>query len=113
MVTSTCNVYVAIIACTCTYHTCDLHVSCILCVLNSLPPALQESNVNLRLTVVSTAGFGDQINKENSVKSVVSYLDEQFEQYITEELKIKRDLIHFHDTRVHVCLYFIAPTGHS
>jgi septin 6/8/11 len=74
---------------------------------------LQESNVNLRLTVVSTAGFGDQINKENSAKAVVTYLDQQFEQYITEELKIKRDLVHFHDTRIHVCLYFIAPTGHS
>ena len=34
--------------------------------LPSLPlPDLQESNVRLRLTVVSTAGYGDQINKEN------------------------------------------------
>lgn len=74
---------------------------------------LQESNVNLRLTVVSTAGYGDQINKENSTKAVVDYIDRQFEQYLTEELKIKRDLVSFHDTRIHVCLYFIAPTGHS
>ena len=88
----------------------------VLCILHYLPrhcADLQESNVNLRLTVVSTAGFGDQINKENSAKAVVTYLDQQFEQYITEELKIKRDLVHFHDTRIHVCLYFIAPTGHS
>ena len=26
---------------------------------------LQESNVRLRLTVISSAGFGDQINKQN------------------------------------------------
>jgi len=26
---------------------------------------LKESNVNLRLTIVSTTGYGDQINKEN------------------------------------------------
>lgn len=26
---------------------------------------LKEGNVRLRLTVVSTEGFGDQINKEN------------------------------------------------
>lgn len=26
---------------------------------------LQESNVNLKLTIVSTVGFGDQINKED------------------------------------------------
>jgi len=30
-----------------------------------------------------------------------------------EELKIKRQLYNYHDTRVHACLYFIAPTGHS
>ena len=69
--------------------------------------------MNLRLTVVSTAGYGDQINKENSTKAIVDYIDQQFEQYLTEELKIKRDLVTFHDTRIHVCLYFIAPTGHS
>ncbi|KAI2656855.1 Septin-6 [Labeo rohita] len=46
---------------------------------------LQESNVRLKLTVVNTVGFGDQINKEDS----------------------------YHDTRIHACLYFIAPTGHS
>ena len=26
---------------------------------------LQESNVSMRLTVVGTEGYGDQINKEN------------------------------------------------
>ena len=28
-------------------------------------------------------------------------------------MKIKRSQKTYHDTRVHVCLYFIAPTGHS
>ena len=63
--------------------------------------------------MVSTAGFGDQINKENSTTAIVDYIDKQFEQYLTEELKIRRDLVKFHDTRIHICLYFIAPTGHS
>ncbi|KAK5864576.1 hypothetical protein PBY51_015808 [Eleginops maclovinus] len=31
---------------------------------------LQESNVRLKLTVVNTVGFGDQINKEDSYKSI-------------------------------------------
>ena len=30
-----------------------------------------------------------------------------------EELKIKRNLNSFHDSRVHVCLYFITPNGHG
>lgn len=81
--------------------------------LNEHSYELQESNVRLRLTVVSTAGYGDQINKENSCKPIVEYIDKQFESYLQEELKIKRSLINFHDTRIHACLYFLVPTGHS
>ncbi|MEJ1282134.1 hypothetical protein NN561_013087 [Cricetulus griseus] len=48
-----------------------------------------------------------------SYQPVVEYLDAQFEAYLQEELKIKRSLVDYHDSRIHVCLYFIAPTGHS
>ncbi|NWX90818.1 SEP10 protein, partial [Nothoprocta ornata] len=74
---------------------------------------LQESNVHLKLTIVNTVGFGDQINKEESYQPIVDYIDAQFEAYLQEELKIKRSLHSYHDTRIHVCLYFISPTGHS
>ncbi|XP_056632389.1 septin-2 isoform X1 [Diorhabda carinulata] len=74
---------------------------------------LQESNVRLKLTIVDTVGYGDQINKENSFKAIVDYIDAQFENYLQEELKIKRSLSTFHDTRIHACLYFICPTGHG
>ncbi|XP_067903293.1 septin-6 isoform X6 [Heterodontus francisci] len=74
---------------------------------------LQESNVHLKLSIVNSVGFGDQINKEESYKSIVEFIDTQFEAYLQEELKIKRTLHNYHDSRIHVCLYFIAPTGHS
>ncbi|XP_037231861.1 septin-10 isoform X2 [Falco biarmicus] len=74
---------------------------------------LQESNVLLNLTIVNTVGFGDQINKGDSYQPIVDYIDAQFEAYLQEELKIKRSLFSYHDTRIHVCLYFISPTGHS
>ncbi|XP_035882536.1 septin-10 isoform X5 [Phyllostomus discolor] len=74
---------------------------------------LQESNVRLKLTVVNTVGFGDQINKKESYQPIVDYIDAQFEAYLQEELKIKRSLFNYHDSRIHVCLYFISPTGHS
>ncbi|XP_054887663.1 septin 10 [Poeciliopsis prolifica] len=74
---------------------------------------LQESNVRLRLTVVNTVGFGDQMNKQESYQPVVDYIDKQFETYLQEELKIKRSLHNYHDSRVHACLYFISPSGHS
>ncbi|XP_056625120.1 septin-8-B isoform X1 [Triplophysa dalaica] len=74
---------------------------------------LQESNVDLKLTIVDTAGFGDQVNKEESYKPVVDYIDAQFERFLEEELKIKRSLHDYQDSRIHICLYFISPTGHS
>ncbi|XP_037947643.1 septin-2 isoform X1 [Teleopsis dalmanni] len=74
---------------------------------------LQESNVRLKLTICDTVGYGDQINKDDSFKAVVDYIDAQFEAYLQEELKIKRSLITCHDSRIHACLYFISPTGHG
>lgn len=74
---------------------------------------LQESNVRLKLTIVDTIGYGDQINKDDSFKSIVDYIDAQFEAYLQEELKIKRSLSAYHDSRTHVCLYFICPSGHG
>ncbi|XP_051017356.1 septin-14 [Acomys russatus] len=74
---------------------------------------LLERNIPLRLTVVKTVGYGDQINKEANYQPVVDYLDAQFEAYLQEELKIQRSLADYQDSRIHACLYFIAPTGHS
>lgn len=74
---------------------------------------LAESNVALKLTIVETVGYGDQINKEDSSKAILKYIDANYESFLQEEMKIKRALSTYHDTRVHACLYFIAPTGHS
>lgn len=74
---------------------------------------LKESNVSLKLTVVETVGFGDQINKDDSTNTILKYIDSQFEAYLQEEMRIKRSLSSYHDGRIHACLYFISPTGHS
>uniref|UniRef100_A0ACB8E932 Septin-11 n=1 Tax=Sphaerodactylus townsendi TaxID=933632 RepID=A0ACB8E932_9SAUR len=67
---------------------------------------------------VASSGFGntnviDRGLSRFSYKPIVEYIDAQFEAYLQEELKIKRSLFNYHDTRIHACLYFIAPTGHS
>lgn len=48
-----------------------------------------------------------------SYKPILEYIDAQFAKFLEEELKIKRSLFNYHDTRIHICLYFIAPNGHS
>lgn len=57
--------------------------------------------------------ISSQFGTADSYKPIVEFIDAQFEAYLQEELKIKRTLHNYHDTRIHACLYFIAPTGHS
>ena len=42
---------------------------------------------------------------------ILEYVNDQFAQYLHEEVSIVRKRI-IPDTRVHCCLYFIPPTGH-
>ncbi|CAD5116243.1 DgyrCDS5154 [Dimorphilus gyrociliatus] len=72
---------------------------------------MQEKQVRLKLTIIDTVNFSDQIDKSESYKPIVKYIEDQFESYLQEELKVRRALHAYHDTRVHVCLYFIPPTG--
>ena len=44
---------------------------------------------------------------------IVDYIEKQFECYLQEELNIRRNLVDYHDTRIHACVYFIGPTGHT
>ncbi|XP_077291475.1 septin 4 isoform X3 [Arctopsyche grandis] len=72
---------------------------------------IEERGVKLRLTVVDTPGFGDSINCEDSWRVCTAYIDEQFRQYFTDESGLNRRNIQ--DNRVHCCLYFVPPYGHS
>lgn len=69
--------------------------------------------MNVKLRIVETAGFGDQLDKEKSAKAIVDYINSQFEARLKEELMVKRCLSHYEDKRIHACLYFISPTGHG
>ncbi|KAM3623040.1 uncharacterized protein V6R79_006166 [Siganus canaliculatus] len=73
---------------------------------------LEEGGVKMKLTVVDTPGFGDQINNDNCWEPICKYINEQYEKFLKEEVNITRKK-RIPDTRVHCCLYFISPTGHS
>ena len=40
---------------------------------------LEEDGVSLRLTVLDTPGFGDQLNREDGLKPILTYLDGQYD----------------------------------
>jgi cell division control protein 12 len=65
----------------------------------------------VRLTVIDTPGFGDYVNNKDSWMPIIEFLDDQHESYMLQEQQPRRqDKI---DLRVHACLYFIRPTGHT
>lgn len=72
---------------------------------------LEEKGFRIRLNVIDTPGFGDNVNNRDSWKPIVEFIDDQHESYLRQEQQPDRHSIN--DMRVHACLYFIRPTGHS
>ena len=88
--------------------------------------------MRLHLTVVDTPGFGDFVNNDDrsvrvppclsdasskrlfffsSWKPIVENIESRFDSYLEQENRVNRSKVV--DNRVHACLYFIQPTGHS
>uniref|UniRef100_A0AAV2MNC0 Septin-type G domain-containing protein n=1 Tax=Knipowitschia caucasica TaxID=637954 RepID=A0AAV2MNC0_KNICA len=72
---------------------------------------IEERGVKLRLTVVDTPGYGDAIDSQDCFKTIIQYIDNQFERYLHDESGLNRR--HIVDNRVHCCFYFISPFGHG
>ncbi|OMJ27836.1 Cell division control protein 3 [Smittium culicis] len=79
--------------------------------INTMSTELFDSGVKLRLNVIETSGFGDNINNEDCWKPIVENIESRFDSYLTQENKMSKSKIV--DNRVHALLYFIKPTGHS
>lgn len=73
---------------------------------------VDDDNVKLLLNIIDTPGFGENLNNEICFTEIENYLKQQFDLVLSEETRIKRNP-RFVDTRVHVLLYFITPTGHG
>jgi len=73
---------------------------------------LKEGGVNLTLTIVDTPGFGDAVDNSACWQPVLQYVEQQYEAFLEAETKVARNP-NMPDTRVHACLYFIAPSGHG
>ncbi|KAH8827223.1 septin [Flagelloscypha sp. PMI_526] len=72
---------------------------------------LEEKAFKVKLTVIDTPGFGDYVNNRDSWAPIVDFIDDQHEAYMRQEQQPQRH--EKTDLRVHACLYFIRPTGHT
>lgn len=71
-----------------------------------------ENGVRLRLNIVDTPGYGDEVNNDNCWDPIIKYIKDQHSAYLRKELTAMRDR-HIQDTRIHCALFFINPSGHS
>lgn len=72
---------------------------------------LEEKQFKVKLTVIDTPGFGDYVNNRDSWSPIIDFLDDQHEMYMRQEQQPERK--EKTDMRVHACLYFVRPTGHT
>ena len=79
--------------------------------IQSISADIEENGVRLRLTVVDTPGFGDFVNNDDSWRPIVESIEHRFDAYLDAENKVNR--MNIIDNRIHACVYFIQPTGHS
>ncbi|KAK4685583.1 septin 3/9/12, partial [Tremellales sp. Uapishka_1] len=108
----------------------------LLCKANVLPSDIMvvivENGVRLRLNIVDTPGYGDLINNEGCWDPIIKYvrakptsgcheeahptlamqIKDQHSSFLRKELTAMRDR-YIPDTRIHCCLFFINPTGHT
>lgn len=72
---------------------------------------IEEAGVRLKLKVVDTPGYGDFVNNSESWKPILENIEARFDGYLEQENRVNRAKIV--DNRIHACIYFIEPTGHS
>lgn len=72
---------------------------------------LEEKGFKIRLNIIDTPGFGDNVNNKEAWQPLIDFIDDQHESYLRQEQQPNRRNIS--DSRVHACLYFIRPSGHS
>ena len=72
---------------------------------------IEENGFRVTVNIVETNGFGDYCNNTDAWVPVIEFIDGQHESYLRQDLQPMRDDLL--DGRVHVCLYFVRPTGHT
>ncbi|QLG74238.1 hypothetical protein HG535_0G01220 [Zygotorulaspora mrakii] len=71
-----------------------------------------EEEENILFNLINTHGIGENLDDSLCFDEITLYLEQQFDIVLAEETRIRRNP-RFEDTRVHVALYFVEPTGHG
>lgn len=70
-----------------------------------------NKTIDIKLTIIETKGFNNQLDKTHSYQPIVDYITARYEDYLQDELKVQTKYNDISDNRVHCCIYMISPTG--
>lgn len=73
---------------------------------------IDEEEDTIFLNLLNTHGITENFDDTLCFDEITSYLEQQFDVVLSEETRIRRNP-RFEDTRIHIALYFIEPTGHG
>lgn len=68
-----------------------------------------SEGIRKKISVIDSPSFGLHLNDKNTHSDIINYLKQQFDIFLAEESKIRRNP-RFEDTRVHCLIYFISPS---
>lgn len=80
--------------------------------IQSVSHIIEEGGVRLRLNIIDTPGYGDLVNNDRCWEPIIKYIKYGYSNYLHKELTAQRDR-YIQDIRIHCCLFFIQPSGHS
>lgn len=72
----------------------------------------QQEDETILFNLISAHGIGENLDDSLCFDEITLYIEQQFDIVLAEETRIRRNP-RFEDTRVHIALYFIEPTGHG
>lgn len=71
----------------------------------------QNRTIEMKLTIIETKGFNNQLDRSEIYKPIVDYIEARYQDYLSKELKVEESKYNdISDNRVHCCIYMISPT---
>lgn len=72
----------------------------------------QNKTIDMKLTIIETKGFNNQLDRSEIYKPIVNYIEARYKDYLRDELRVQETKYNdIADSRVHCCIYMISPTA--
>lgn len=71
-----------------------------------------DNGIKIQLNLTDTINLNNNLNSQPDIQLIKNFITSHFDDVLLEENRLKRNP-RFKDSRIHVCLYLIEPTGHG